>query len=229
MGKRREQRTKIAIPVKVHTRDAENHPLSEIACTMDITPKGARLSGVRCAHEAGEILCIERGKNKAFYRVMWIGTPLDGRNGQVGLQCIEPDAAIWGIDVLGGEDERYETVRKTAGDEKSTRERNTRFQCPGIAQIFPDGRQVDAYFGELADLSATGCYIRMAAPLKSNTKVRMRLTVAAHQMEIIVKGLVGMSDRNIGMWVNFTEISQDDAPRLDQLLKRLAAAVTAPH
>ena len=106
MGKRREQRTRIALPVKVHTRDEHGRAVIEIACTMDITPKGARLSGVRCVTHPGEVLQVERGKNKAFYRVMWVGERMTNREGQVGLQCIEPGAAIWDMDFLPSEDER---------------------------------------------------------------------------------------------------------------------------
>lgn len=106
MGKRREQRTRIALPVKVHTRDKHGRNIMEIACTMDITPKGARLSGVRCVTRPGEVLQVERGKNNAFYRVMWVGDRASNNEHQVGLQCIEPGAAIWGIDLLPGEDER---------------------------------------------------------------------------------------------------------------------------
>ena len=108
MGKRREQRTRIALPVKVYTRDEHGRNVMEIACTMDVTAKGARLSGVRCVTHAGEVLQVERGKSKAFYRVMWVGDRTTNSEGQVGLQCIEPGAAIWDIEFLPGKDERYE-------------------------------------------------------------------------------------------------------------------------
>lgn len=106
MGKRYEQRTRIALPVKVYTRDEHGRNIMVIACTMDITPKGARLSGVRCVTRPGEVLQVERGKSKAFYKVVWTGDRAHGSEHQVGLQCIEPDAAIWGMDFLPGGDER---------------------------------------------------------------------------------------------------------------------------
>jgi len=112
MGNRREQRTRIALPVKVYTRDEQGRPVMEIACTMDITPKGARLTGVRCVTHPGEVLSVERGKSKAYYRVMWVGDRITNREGQVGLQCIEPDAEIWGVNLLPGEDERYDKDTK---------------------------------------------------------------------------------------------------------------------
>jgi len=106
MGKRREQRTRIAIPVKVHTRDGENRPVSAMACTMDLTPSGARLSGVTVPVVPGDVLCVERGMNRNYFQVMWVGSKEQGTFGQVGLLCIDPETNIWGVELLPGLDER---------------------------------------------------------------------------------------------------------------------------
>jgi len=193
-------------------------------CTMDISPRGARLSGVHYVTEAGEVLCIERGKNKAYYRVMWIGTKQDGREHQVGLQCVEPDAAIWGVDVLPGEDERYEAMKKTSRQSDEERRRNARYQVPGTVHIFKDANSTDALYGEIGNLSATGCFVRMGTPLASGSKIRMSLKIPKHQTEFSVRGMVRMSDKAIGMWVEFTEIASYDAPKIEELLKKLEKA-----
>jgi PilZ domain-containing protein len=225
MGQRREQRTRIALPVKVHTRDENGKPQIEVACTMDIAPKGARLAGVRSVSQPGDIVCVERGKNKAFYRVMWIGTREDGRPEQVGLQCVEPDAEIWGMTLMGGEDERYETIKKAgSGDALAERQRKMRYSCSGAVQIFKEGHTVHAQYGELGDISSVGCYVRMGSPLPSGTKVRMSLRVPRFELEFTVRGRVGMSDKAIGMWVEFSEIASYDAPILGNLIKKLSAA-----
>ena len=224
MGKRREQRTRIALPVKVYTRDDHGRPVVEIACTMDITPKGARLTGVRCVAHTGEVLCVERGKSKAFYRVMWVGDRLTNRDGQVGLQCIEPEAEIWGVTLLPGEDERYEAVKKSSAcsHSEAERRRKMRFACDGVVQIFRNGDNETAFHGQLGDISALGCYVRMGAPLASQSRLRMNLKIPAHQVELNLRGTVGMSDKAIGMWVNFTEIALSDTANLQKLLQKLA-------
>ena len=222
MGNRREQRTRIALPVKVYTRDDHGRPVVEIACTMDITPKGARLTGVRCVTHTGEVLCVERGKSKAFYRVMWVGDRLTNRDGQVGLQCIEPEAEIWGVNLLPGEDERYEAVKKSSPGSEAERRRKMRFACDGVVQIFRNGDNENAFHGQLGDISALGCYVRMGTPLASQSRLRMNLKIPAHQVELNLRGTVGMSDKAMGMWVNFTEVALSDAATLEKLLQKLA-------
>jgi hypothetical protein len=221
MGKRREQRTRIALPVKVYTRDDQGRTIIEIACTMDITPKGARLTGVRCITHAGEVLQVERGKSKAFYRVMWVGDRMTNSEGQVGLQCIEPDAAIWGMDLLPGEDERYESMKAAGGSEE--RRRKKRHACEGIATIFINGDTSNALYGQLSDISSLGCYIRMGAPPPSQSRLRVNLKLVSHKVELNIRGTVGMSDKALGMFVNFTEIAQSDAVVLEKLLGKLEA------
>ena len=218
MGNRREQRTRIALPARVVTRDAQNRPLTEMACSIDISPKGARLTGVRSVKAPGEVISVERGKSKAFFQVKWVGSREQGTEGQVGLFCIEPGSSIWGIDLLPGEDERYQKV--SAGDD---RRRARRFSCPGTVHIVADEKTGDTVYGELGNISEVGIYVRMGAPLPKDSKIRMNVKSPAKKAEFSVKGAVKMSDRNMGMWVEFSEITPENAPRLEGLLKQLAA------
>jgi hypothetical protein len=221
MGNRREQRTKIALPVKIHTRDAENRPRIEMACSLDVSPHGARLSGVRAVREAGEVLYLERGKKKAFYRVVWVGSKQDGRDGQVGLQCVEQDVSIWGVDLLPGEDERYESIKHSEAD----RRKNLRFPCPGTVHIFQEG-QSDPSFGDLAEISCAGCYIRMASPPATGMRVRLAFKIPAHKAEFTLRGSVLSSQRAIGMALNFLEIAPEAKPVFEALLNRLQTQTT---
>ncbi len=97
--KRRERRIMVALPVKV-TLVGQESPL-QLACTLDVTPKGARLHGLRGVHRVGELLEIERGVNKDLFRVVWIGEPGTPREGQVGVLCETHTAPIWEEEVLG--------------------------------------------------------------------------------------------------------------------------------
>ncbi|HTC94752.1 MAG TPA: PilZ domain-containing protein [Terriglobales bacterium] len=106
MGKRREQRTPIALPVKVSFLDKGKQTKTEMACTLNVSPRGARLGGIRNSIKPGDIVTIQRGKEKAMYRVAWVGTREEQKEGQVGFECVEPGASIWGIDLWAGEDER---------------------------------------------------------------------------------------------------------------------------
>jgi hypothetical protein len=79
---------------------------------------GARLNGVRCVTQPGEIISVERGKSKAYFRVVWIGQPGTASEAQVGLQCIEFDTSIWGVELVAGKDERYEAPQSAAAAQK---------------------------------------------------------------------------------------------------------------
>ena len=45
--------------------------------------------------EAGEILVVERGRNKAYCRIVWIGDSTSRLHGQVGIQCVEAEKTLW--------------------------------------------------------------------------------------------------------------------------------------
>ena len=62
----------------------------------------------------------------------------------------------------------------------------------------------------------------MGTPLASQSRLRMNLKIPAHQVELNLRGTVGMSDKAMGMWVNFTEVALSDAATLEKLLQKLA-------
>jgi hypothetical protein len=150
--------------------------------------------------------------------VKWVGSRETGTEAQVGLLCIEPGTNIWGVDVLPGEDERYQ---KISGSEDRRRAR--RFNCPGTVHIVADEKTGDTVYGEIGNISELGIYVRMGAPLPKASKIRMSVKAPAKKADFAVKGEVKMSDRNMGMWVEFSEITPENSPRLEGLLKQLTA------
>ena len=97
MGRRREQRIEISLPVRVWGVDGNGNPFIQSARTMDITRNGARLHELFCLAKAGELIRIQHGMKKANFRVAWIGHPGSASSGQVGVHSVEPDKYIWGI------------------------------------------------------------------------------------------------------------------------------------
>ncbi|HYK50716.1 MAG TPA: hypothetical protein VEU94_13405, partial [Terriglobales bacterium] len=92
---RQRKRIHAALPIRITYWDSETKPVLEMACTYDISEQGARLTGLRCVKEPGEIVAIERGRSKAFCRVVWIGEPNSELQGQIGIQCVESDRILW--------------------------------------------------------------------------------------------------------------------------------------
>ena len=54
------RRIHVALPVRVTYWDSAIKPCLEMACTYDISEKGARVTGLRNVKTAGEIIAVER-------------------------------------------------------------------------------------------------------------------------------------------------------------------------
>ena len=96
----------MALPVKVIIMDAQKRPQTEMACTLNVSPRGARLNGIRSSLKPGDIVTIQRGKDKAVYRVAWVGSKEHQTGGQAGFEAVQSDVNIWGVELWAGEDER---------------------------------------------------------------------------------------------------------------------------
>jgi diguanylate cyclase (GGDEF)-like protein len=95
-GMRLEQRSSIALPVRVWGMDINGQLFEQEATTVDITTKGVRLEGVRRPLQRGCVLGIQHKASKARYRVTWIGSEGTPAQSQVGLQLIDRGKLIWG-------------------------------------------------------------------------------------------------------------------------------------
>ena len=85
---RYDKRVQLAIPLRVTTWDDQKRPLLDMACTLDVSMRGARLYGVRSTLKVGDVVTVERGRSKIFCRVVWIGTPDSDKKGQIGVQAV---------------------------------------------------------------------------------------------------------------------------------------------
>jgi PilZ domain len=90
---RRERRLHIAIPIKVfpdpRSLDSQN------CVTYEISTVGARLVAPAGVKEIGQIISLQRQNRRARYKVVWIGKPGTPHAGQVGVETIDPNNAIW--------------------------------------------------------------------------------------------------------------------------------------
>ena len=101
--KRREKRTKAELPV--HVRRSATDQKSQVAHTVDISNSGARLAGLEERLSLGEIIEIDCDRRHAAFQVVWIGSPGQATEGQVGVACLTPEANIWGLDLSRQTDE----------------------------------------------------------------------------------------------------------------------------
>jgi PilZ domain-containing protein len=93
LNKRKSPRRKMVLPVKISV-DKVTH----LAHTVDITTTGARLGALRTQLQPGMIVSLQRGSNKAEFRVQWVRQL--GRNEvQAGVESLEPQNNFWGINL----------------------------------------------------------------------------------------------------------------------------------
>lgn len=209
-----EKRVQIVLPVKVSPSTAGQKPVFQMACTFDLSQKGARLGGVKGVKEAGQVLLLERSGSRAFYRVMWIGKAGTPQADQMGVQCIEPDKWIWDLN-LAELEEQYEPIStglqeiaKMGGG--PVRPRDFR------AHIIPTEVSINTVEGELSELSQSLCHVHVAAQLPLQIAVQLLLVGA--EFDLRMKGTVQRCDPARGITVNLIEVRRGDRRRLNYLL-----------
>ncbi len=223
------KRIHVALPIRVTYWDNENRPCLEMACTYDISERGARVGGLRRVREAGEIIAIERGRSKAFCRVAWIGEPNSELRGQIGIQCVESDRTLWEAELRDME-EIYDPIVVAAqplprtnpgiGHHHRNRPRHERFQVEGLADLLKHGPASARGQAALKNLSEMGCLITAKQAVLPGTELRLVLNVGSYDMS--VKGQVRHSDLRLGAGVEFREIRKGDRQILHFLLRKLA-------
>ena len=226
-AERTDKRIHVAFPIKITYSDEEGKPRFEMACTYDISAHGARVTGLRCAKEAGEIVVVERGRNKAYCRVVWIGDAGSPLSQQVGIQCVEAQKTLWDSE-LRDMQQVYEPILVGApvfrAPASQAGERNRRkfrrFSAQGAAQLLrkaADGSYVE---GSVKDLSEVGCLVSTGSLLVPGTDLKLMLRLTNYDLSF--KGSVCHAAIDIGLGIEFQEIRKGDRAVLRHILKKLA-------
>ena len=221
-AERNDKRIHVALPVRITYWDKDKKPSLEMACTYDISTHGARISRLRCVKETGEIVAVERGRNKAFCRVVWMGDPNSELSGQIGLQCVEPERAMFDGEFRDLESAYVPIVRDTPSHrpspktDKGNRRQQERFEVEGVAEVQKSNRSGEKAM--LTNLSEQGCMVTTKQVLLPGTDVQLAVKVANYTLH--VKGQVRHSLAQ-GVGIEFTEIRKGDQQLLQYLLRRL--------
>ena len=97
MDKRRNDRVKAVLPVKVWGSDKAGAPYTAVAHTLDITQTGARLGSVRRMFNIGDRLTLQYRQRKADFRVVWTKQLEGSKEFQIGLETITHENDPWGL------------------------------------------------------------------------------------------------------------------------------------
>ena len=96
-NKRRLDRSKAVLPVRILGNDVSGSSYSELVHTLDVSKAGVRLGGVRRQLAVGSVIVIQYRQHKAEFRVVWIKPLGAGAEQQIGLQS-DAQRDLWGLD-----------------------------------------------------------------------------------------------------------------------------------
>jgi hypothetical protein len=97
--KRRQDRMKAVLPVKVRGRDIAGKCFEELAHTLDVTPTGVRLGALHHCLKALDLLTVLYRQRKIEFRVVWTRKLEGADEYQVGLQALTQDQDAWGLNL----------------------------------------------------------------------------------------------------------------------------------
>ena len=212
----------LALPVRWSLVGQEGRSAADVACTYDIHPQGARLVSAR-AVSVGDLVIIERGRNKAICQVVWSADPSSALRGQFSVQCVDGKTP-WD-DELRQMEEEYQPVildapqrRAMKSDSRSEadRRRRPRFYVEGQAEVIDGVQRAE---GEVQQISEYGARISATDVLRPGTDFRLTLTV--FDVSLALKAKVKYLVNSLGMGVEFQEIRRGDRPLLDYILGKV--------
>jgi hypothetical protein len=98
-GVQRYKRTKMVLPLRFWPDDENGQNAGpQFAHTVDISPIGGRLGGLRNPLHPGQTIMLERGQNKFQFRVVW-SKHLGPGEIQAGIESVTFERKVWGVDL----------------------------------------------------------------------------------------------------------------------------------
>jgi hypothetical protein len=95
LGKRRDPRIDLALPVLLTGTDVSGRPLDQRVMTVNISRRGALLDGIHGILGPGNRICLERLHKKEQFRVAWVGREDTPAAGQIGVAAVDANTSFW--------------------------------------------------------------------------------------------------------------------------------------
>jgi hypothetical protein len=222
--------------------DVYGRPFVQHARTVNATSVGARLIGIDCVRE-GEIISLQHQDRQSRCRVIWVGRDA-AKARQIGIRSVETGKTLFGVVLKSGSANaaaagtpsifagrlriekpasalRPPTARSVMSEAQGTRRSQQRFQCTGGVELRRN-EGAPPVFGNLTDISLTGCYVQTVSSLPSGTEllflIRIRDTVLRGRAQ------VKTSHHAVGVGLIFTEVNKEDLPKLEFLVGTLSGS-----
>jgi len=228
MVQRVEPRIAVSLDVKVWGMDVYGRPFVQHARTVNATSVGARLIGIDCVRE-GEVISMQHGELKSRCRVVWVGRDA-AKARQIGVQCTEPGKTLFGMSLRKAAAASFaattvagpRAARSTmSSGSTGTRRSQQRFHCAGGVELRRN-EGAPPVFGNLSDISLTGCYVETVSSLPVGTEllfmIRVRDTVLRGRAQ------VKTSHHAVGIGLVFLHLGAEDQQKLEFLMGTLAGS-----
>lgn len=224
MGNRRVVRTKMVLPVRVSGVDSTGKAFNYLAHTLDITLKGARLGGVRSLLNLGDAVEVQCRHRKARFRVAWLGRPGHASEHQIGVEALEPEKPIWGLDLVDREqpDEFVTRTVPHAGTERQERRGPPRYPVTAVVELrYADDQPT--MWADVTDISSDGCYAASETPLRVGTELTLTLRIEACEIDAVA--IVRTCHPKVGMGIELIEFrTPEDADLFAKVVEQVSTA-----
>jgi hypothetical protein len=230
-----EPRVAISLDVKVWGMDLYGKPFVQHARTVNATSVGARLIGIDCVRE-GEVISLQHENQKARCKVVWVGHDA-AKSRQIGVQVVEPDKKLFGAKLKmpaiqttqfasgfarsTGAAQSAQQARRPMAEPMGTRRGQQRFHCSGGVEMRRN-EGAPPVFGNLSDLSLTGCYVETVSTLPVGAEILFMLRMPNH----VVRGRaqVKTSHHAVGLGLVFMHLNKEDEQKLESILAALSGS-----
>jgi hypothetical protein len=88
----------MVLPLRVWLNGAGESLAAQWAHTIDISQIGCRLGGLHTQLSPGDTIALQRGQQKAFFRVIW-SNQLEANENQAGIEALDYGRNIWGVEL----------------------------------------------------------------------------------------------------------------------------------
>jgi len=95
LGKRRDPRIEVALPVLLTGVDVSGRPLSQRVMTVNISRRGALLEGIHGELKFGDKISLTRGGKKEEFRVAWVRDADTPEGARIGVAAVDQNTTFW--------------------------------------------------------------------------------------------------------------------------------------
>jgi hypothetical protein len=217
MGRRREPRKEVRVPVRIFGTDSSGKVFSAKAVTVNVSEHGVELSGVGPSLALDEVIGLSYGANRVHFRVKWVGQAGTPEAGCVGLLNTSPEKPLWDFPLPPSTPDTHQP-------QIAQQRKHPRMKCSNSVEIqIQNGPLLRA---KISDLSLGGCYVEMAAPVPPRARAKVGIWIGEAKVQADCE--VAHSAAGMGFGLKFVRIAESDLELIRQFLAPLGRFAKTP-